>query len=162
MEAMEVFLECKSDNITKACYNMVFFFKPFLTTSASCCTTRQLLNIFNFLTQFSDFTCKPLNMLIPGIFFLPLSWLIPTHPFFSVTLGWLCLGVLFLWEASSLLIRQGQVPPFWSLWVHFYSERPQSIHISLSSGPGCPVSRQCPLTLALHLAMWDNGKCHTS
>lgn len=37
------------------------------------------LNIFNLLTQVSDFSCKYLHRLTPEIFFLPLPGLIPIH-----------------------------------------------------------------------------------
>lgn len=132
METMEIFLECKSDNGTrgiklklfnmtcKALYNMV----PFLWLSLCYWI---LWNIFNFLTQVSDFISKPLNMLVPEICFLSLSWLISNH---SVCYTWMILlKCPFFWGALSVLPRVGQGPSFWSPKVHCWPDLFTSPHI---------------------------------
>lgn len=70
---MELFLECKSDNVTygvnlklltmtcKALYNVLSFYCSSFTLKHFCIPLYYcvVLNIFNFLTQVSDFTSKP-------------------------------------------------------------------------------------------------------
>lgn len=154
---MAIFLECKSDNVTcgiklellvmtcKALYNATPFCLSSFTPHHFCLPPYYgvALNIFNFLTQVSDFTSKTLNMLVPGIFCLPLPWLIPIHS-----------SVLHLEDSAYVSFPQGSLA-YTPRGPKFLSSRLWGTLLlgSGSTSPCIHALKGCPLTLALPLVM---------
>ena len=154
---MAIFPEWKSDHVTggiklkllimtcKALYNATPFCLSSFTRHHFCLPLYYgvVLNIFNFLTQVSDFTSKTLNMLVPGIFCLPLPWLIPIHS-----------SVLHLEDSAYVcpFLREAwPIPPgspnssLLVYGVHCYWD--------LVTSPCIHALKGCPLTLAPPLVM---------